>query len=230
MSDPDANNSQTLWGGRFSEPTDAFVQRFTASESFDRRLAAYDIAGSKAHADMLMATGVITAEENAAIQQGLSDVLGEIEHGEFVWRVEREDVHMNIEARLTERMVIERYSHVMHMVSNVSATVREDVGPMEALRAALPAGTLSGAPKVRAMEIIDELESTKRGVYGGAVGYISWSGEMDTAIAIRTAVVCDGAVNIQAGAGIVADSVPTLEWEETLNKARAMLRAISMCQ
>ena len=101
---------------------------------------------------------------------------------------------------------------------------------MEALRAALPAGTLSGAPKVRAMEIIDELESTKRGVYGGAVGYISWSGEMDTAIAIRTAVVCDGAVNIQAGAGIVADSVPTLEWEETLNKARAMLRAISMCQ
>ena len=230
MSDPDANNSQTLWGGRFSEPTDAFVQRFTASESFDRRLAAYDIAGSKAHADMLMATGVITAEENAAIQQGLSDVLGEIEHGEFVWRVEREDVHMNIEARLTERMVIERYSHVMHMVSNVSATVREGVGPMEALRAALPAGTLSGAPKVRAMEIIDELESTKRGVYGGAVGYISWSGEMDTAIAIRTAVVCDGAVNIQAGAGIVADSVPTLEWEETLNKARAMLRAISMCQ
>ena len=101
---------------------------------------------------------------------------------------------------------------------------------MEALRAALPAGTLSGAPKVRAMEIIDELEATKRGVYGGAVGYISWSGEMDTAIAIRTAVVCDGAVNIQAGAGIVADSVPTLEWEETLNKARAMLRAISMCQ
>ena len=101
---------------------------------------------------------------------------------------------------------------------------------MEALRAALPAGTLSGAPKVRAMEIIDELESIKRGVYGGAVGYISWSGEMDTAIAIRTAVVCDGAVNIQAGAGIVADSVPTLEWEETLNKARAMWRAISMCQ
>lgn len=102
MSDPDANNSQTLWGGRFSEPTDAFVQRFTASESFDRRLAAYDIAGSKAHADMLMATGVITAEENDVIQQGLSDVLGEIERGEFIWRVEREDVHMNIEARLTE--------------------------------------------------------------------------------------------------------------------------------
>ncbi|MBU02053.1 MAG: argininosuccinate lyase [Halieaceae bacterium] len=102
MSDPDANNSQTLWGGRFSEPTDAFVQRFTASEAFDRRLAAYDIAGSRAHADMLMATGVITAAENEAIQQGLSDVLGEIEGGEFTWQVEREDVHMNIEARLTE--------------------------------------------------------------------------------------------------------------------------------
>ena len=102
MSDPDANNSQTLWGGRFSEPTDAFVQRFTASEAFDRRLAAYDIAGSRAHADMLMATGVITAAENEAIQRGLSDVLGEIERGEFTWQVEREDVHMNIEARLTE--------------------------------------------------------------------------------------------------------------------------------
>ena len=133
----------------------------------------------------------------------------------------RNDVGQIAEAgsvELTERMVIERYSHVMHMVSNVSATVREDVGPMEALRAALPAGTLSGAPKVRAMEIIDELEATKRGVYGGAVGYISWSGEMDTAIAIRTAVVCDGAVNIQAGAGIVADSVPTLEWRKRSTK------------
>ena len=102
MNDPDAINSQTLWGGRFSEPTDAFVQRFTASESFDRRLAAYDIAGSRAHADMLMATGVITAAENDVIQQGLSAVLDEIERGEFTWQVEREDVHMNIEARLTE--------------------------------------------------------------------------------------------------------------------------------
>ena len=102
MSDPDANNSQTLWGGRFSEPTDAFVQRFTASESFDRRLAAHDIAGSRAHADMLMATGVITAAENDAIQQGLSELLSEIERGEFAWQVELEDVHMNIEARLTE--------------------------------------------------------------------------------------------------------------------------------
>ena len=102
MSDRDKQNSQELWGGRFSEPTDAFVQRFTASEAFDRRLAVYDIAGSRAHADMLAATGVLTADENAAIQQGLQDVLAEIEAGRFVWSVAREDVHMNIEARLTE--------------------------------------------------------------------------------------------------------------------------------
>ena len=102
MSDRDKQHSQELWGGRFSEPTDAFVQRFTASETFDRRLAVYDIAGSRAHADMLAATGVLTADENAAIQQGLQDVLAEIEAGRFVWSVAREDVHMNIEARLTE--------------------------------------------------------------------------------------------------------------------------------
>ncbi len=96
------------------------------------------------------------------------------------------------------------------------------------LRATLPAGTLSGAPKIRAMEIIDELEPTRRGIYGGAVGYLSWHGEMDTAIAIRTAVIKDGRLHVQAGAGIVADSVPALEWEETMNKARAMFRAAAM--
>ena len=102
MSDRETENSQELWGGRFSEPTDAFVQRFTASEAFDRQLAVYDIAGSRAHAEMLMSTGVLTADENAAIQQGLADVLAEIEQGSFEWSVAREDVHMNIEARLTE--------------------------------------------------------------------------------------------------------------------------------
>ena len=100
---------------------------------------------------------------------------------------------------------------------------------VDALRAALPPGTLSGAPKVRAMEIIDEFEPVKRGIYGGAVGYLSWSGDMDTAIAIRTVVVRDGQAFLQAGAGIVADSVPTSEWEETLSKARATMRAIAMC-
>ena len=130
--------------------------------------------------------------------------------------------------RLTENMVIERYSHVMHIVSNVTGNIRAEFNAIDALRATLPAGTLSGAPKVRAMEIIDELETVKRGVYGGAVGYLSWSGDMDTAIAIRTAVVKNGKLMAQAGAGIVADSVPAAEWEETLNKARAILRAVAM--
>jgi anthranilate synthase component 1 len=117
---------------------------------------------------------------------------------------------------------------VMHIVSNVTGRLRSDLSTMDALRATLPAGTLSGAPKVKAMEIIDQLEPVKRGIYGGAVGYLSWAGDMDTAIAIRTAVIKDGEVHVQAGAGIVADSVPALEWEETMNKARGMLRAIAM--
>ena len=130
--------------------------------------------------------------------------------------------------KLTEKMVIERYSHVMHIVSNVTGKLREGMTPMDALRATFPAGTLSGAPKIRAMEIIDELEPVKRGVYGGAVGYLGWGGTMDTAIAIRTAVVHDGILHIQAGGGVVADSVPALEWEETLNKGRAMFRAVAL--
>ena len=131
---------------------------------------------------------------------------------------------------LTDKMVIEKYSHVMHIVSNVTGDARENTTAIDSLRATLPAGTLSGAPKVRAMEIIDELEPVKRGVYGGAVGYLSWSGDMDTAIAIRTAVVKDGRLIVQAGAGVVADSVPESEWEETLNKARAVLRAAAMVE
>ncbi len=129
---------------------------------------------------------------------------------------------------LTEKMVIERYSHVMHIVSNVTGRVREGMNAIDVLRATFPAGTVSGAPKIRAMEIIDELEPVKRGVYAGAVGYISWSGNMDTAIAIRTAVIKDETLHIQAGAGIVADSVPANEWEETMNKGRAIFRAVAM--
>ena len=131
---------------------------------------------------------------------------------------------------LTEQMVVERYSHVMHIVSNVNGEVKDGITAMDVLRAAHPAGTLSGAPKIRAMEIIDQLESTKRGVYGGAVGYLSWNGNMDTAIAIRTAVIKDGILNIQAGAGVVADSDPEMEWQETLNKGRAMFRAVAMAE
>jgi anthranilate synthase component 1 len=130
--------------------------------------------------------------------------------------------------RVTDSMVIERYSHVMHIVSNVSGQLREGLGALDVLRASFPAGTVSGAPKVRAMEIIDELEPTRRGVYSGAVGYLSWSGNMDTAIAIRTAVIKDQRLYIQAGGGIVADSVPRLEWMESMNKARAIFTAAAM--
>ena len=132
--------------------------------------------------------------------------------------------------RLTERMVVERYSQVMHLVSNVVGRLRPGLGPMDVLRATFPAGTVSGAPKIRAMEIIDEVEPSRRGIYSGAVGYWSWSGNMDTAIAIRTAVIHDGQVHVQAGGGVVADSVPELEWKETLNKGRALLRAVEMAE
>ena len=129
---------------------------------------------------------------------------------------------------LTDKMVVERYSHVMHIVSNVEGELKDGQGPLDVLSATFPAGTLSGAPKIRAMEIIDELEPTKRGVYGGAVGYIGFNGDMDTAIAIRTAVVKDERLYVQAGAGIVADSVPQSEWDETMNKARAVFRAVNL--
>jgi anthranilate synthase component 1 len=129
---------------------------------------------------------------------------------------------------LTERMIIERYSHVMHIVSNVVCRLREDLDAIDVLKATFPAGTVSGAPKIRAMEIIDELEPVKRGIYSGAVGYLGWNGNMDTAIAIRTSIIQDGMLTIQAGAGIVADSQPENEWEETLNKGRATFRAVAM--
>ncbi|MBI1423467.1 MAG: anthranilate synthase component I [Gammaproteobacteria bacterium] len=132
--------------------------------------------------------------------------------------------------RLTEKMIIERYSHVMHIVSNVTGEIQDDMSAMDVLRATFPAGTVSGAPKIRAMEIIDELEPVKRGVYAGAVGYIGWSGNMDTAIAIRTAVIKDQTLHIQAGAGIVYDSVPRNEWDETMNKGRAIFRAVAMAE
>jgi len=131
---------------------------------------------------------------------------------------------------VTERFVIERYSHVMHISSNVVGKLRPDKNAIDVLRATLPVGTLSGAPKIRAMEIIDEFEPVKRGIYGGAVGYLEWNGNMDTAIAIRTAVIKDGTLYIGAGAGVVADSISRLEWKECLNKARAIFRAAAMAE
>jgi len=130
--------------------------------------------------------------------------------------------------RVTDRMVIERYSHVMHIVSNVEGKLKPGMDAIDVLRATFPAGTVSGAPKVRAMEIIDELEPSKRGIYAGAVGYLGFNGDMDVAIAIRTGVIKDQVLYSQAGAGIVADSVPDNEWVETQNKARAVLRAAEM--
>jgi len=131
---------------------------------------------------------------------------------------------------VADRMVIERYSHVMHIVSNVEGTLRPELTSVDVLRAAFPAGTVSGAPKVRAMEIIDELEPTKRGIYSGAAGYISFQDDMDTAIVLRTAVLKGGVLYAQAGGGIVHDSSPEGEWQETLNKLRAVLRAAEMVQ
>ncbi len=132
--------------------------------------------------------------------------------------------------KVTEQFVIEKYSHVQHIVSNVEGTLRAGLSNLDVLKATFPAGTLSGAPKVRAMEIIDELEPVKRGIYGGACGYLSFGGEMDVAIAIRTGVIKDGTLYVQAAAGIVADSVPEMEWQETENKARAVLRAAEQVQ
>jgi len=132
--------------------------------------------------------------------------------------------------KLTEKMVIERYSHVMHIVSNVVGKIKPEYSAIDVLRATFPAGTVSGAPKIRAMELIDELEPIKRGIYSGAVGYISFTGNMDTAIAIRTAVIKDKTLHIQAGAGIVYDSVPENEWNETMNKGRAIFRAVQMVE
>ncbi|WP_313175838.1 anthranilate synthase component I [Massilia sp.] len=132
--------------------------------------------------------------------------------------------------KVTDRMVIEKYSHVQHIVSNVEGRLKENLSNLDVLRATFPAGTLTGAPKVRAMEVIDELEPVKRGIYGGACGYLSFGGEMDVAIAIRTGVIKDGNLYVQAAAGIVADSIAEMEWQETENKARAVLRAAEQVQ
>ena len=126
---------------------------------------------------------------------------------------------------LTDKMFIERYSHVMHIVSNVECELKDDMSSIDVLRATFPAGTLSGAPKVRAMEIIDEVETLKRNIYSGAIGNLSWHGGMDLAIAIRTAIVKNDVLYVQAGAGIVHDSVPEMEWQETMDKAQALIRA-----
>jgi anthranilate synthase component 1 len=189
----------------------------------DQQVTVRPIAGTRPR-------GHDEAEDIALEQELLADPKERAEHLMLI-DLGRNDVGRVAQigtVKLTDKMVIERYSHVMHIVSNVTAQLKPELNALEVLRATFPAGTLSGAPKIRAMEIIEELEPTKRGVYGGAVGYLTWHGDMDTAIAIRTAVIKDNMLYIQVGAGIVADSVPAKEWEETMNKGRAVFRAVAI--
>ena len=169
-----------------------------ATEHDDRQLEAELLADPKERAEHLM-----------LIDLGRNDIGRVCEPGSI---------------RMTEHMVVERYSHVMHMVSNVEGRLPPDTSTLDVLRATFPAGTVTGAPKVRAMEIIDELEPVGRGIYAGAIGYFGWDGNLDTAIAIRTAVIHQGQIHVQAGAGIVYDSVPEREWSETMHKAQALLQ------
>ncbi|HEX5337786.1 MAG TPA: anthranilate synthase component I [Gallionella sp.] len=172
-----------------------------------------------------------TPQQDAALAQELLADPKELAEHLMLIDLGRNDigrVAQNGTVKLTDKMVIERYSHVMHIVSNVEARLKTGLNAMDVLKATFPAGTVSGAAKVRAMEIIDELEPSKRGIYAGAVGYLGFNGDMDVAIALRTAVVKDKTLYVQAGAGIVADSIPDSEWMETQNKARAVLRAAEM--
>ena len=191
----------------------------------DGTVTARPIAGTRKR-------GASAAEDEALAAELLADEKERAEHLQLL-DLGRNDVGRVAKigsVKVTQQYVIERYSHVMHIVSNVEGQLKDDEGPVSVLKATFPAGTVSGAPKVRAMEIIDELEPTKRGIYAGAVGYLGFNGDMDLAIAIRTAVVKDGRIYVQAGAGIVADSNPDSEWEETRNKARALLRAAELAE
>ena len=191
----------------------------------NRRVTVRPIAGTRPR-------GADDKEDESLAEELLADPKERAEHIMLV-DLGRNDVGRVCKygtVSLDEVMVIERYSHVMHIVSNVSGELRDEMTALDALKACLPAGTLSGAPKVRAMEIIDELEPTKRGPYGGAVGYFDFSGNMDTCIAIRTVILDGQTAYVQAGGGIVADSQPEREYQETLNKAKALLRAIQVAE
>ncbi|HEY1349597.1 MAG TPA: anthranilate synthase component I [Ktedonobacteraceae bacterium] len=191
----------------------------------DREVTIHPIAGSRGRGT--------TPEEDDALATELRTDPKECAEHVMLLDLGRNDVgrvSLPGTVQVTECMQIERYSHVMHLVSNVTGQLRPDVSPYDALRAGFPAGTVSGAPKIRAMQIISELEGEQRGVYAGAVGYFSYSGNLDTAIALRTMVIKDGQAYIQAGGGIVADSNPTAEYQESLHKARALLRALDMAE
>jgi anthranilate synthase component 1 len=192
----------TVTGRRVSTKPIAGTRPRGASPEEDRRIAEELLADEKERAEHVM-----------LVDLGRNDLGRVCEYGSVV---------------VDELMEIESYSHVMHIVSSVSGTLRAEVGAMDALRSVLPAGTLSGAPKVRAMQIIDELEPVKRGGYGGAIGYLSYAGDLDTAIHIRTVVVKDGVAHVQAGGGTVADAKPELEYEESVAKSTAVMRAVEL--
>ena len=187
-----------------------------------RRVTLRPIAGTRHR-------GATAAEDRRLEQELLDDPKERAEHLMLIdlGRNDAGRVCRTGSVKVTDTMVIERYSHVMHIVSQVEGELADGLGATDAIRSAFPAGTLSGAPKIRAMEIIDELEPVRRNVYAGAVGYISWQDDADLAIAIRTAVIKDGMLHVQAGAGIVADSDPEKEWEETMNKGRALIAAVN---
>ena len=189
------------------------------------RITLRPIAGTRARGQ--------TPEEDLALERELlADEKERAEHLQLL-DLGRNDVGRVARTgtvKVTESFTIERYSHVMHIVSNVEGRLRDGLSALAVLRATFPAGTVSGAPKVRAMQIIDELEPVKRGIYAGAVGYLGFHGDMDLAIAIRTALIQDEMLYVQAGGGVVADSSPEGEWQESRNKARAMLRAAEMAE
>jgi anthranilate synthase component 1 len=174
-----------------------------------------------------------TPAEDAALEKELVTDPKELAEHTMLIDLGRNDVGRVSDpgtVRLQDRMVVERYSHVMHLVSNVRGRAKAGIRPTDVVKAAFPAGTLSGAPKIRAMEIIEELEPSRRGIYGGAVGYLSYDGNVDLSIAIRTLVTTGDTINVQAGAGVVADSVPSLEHKECLNKTGAVLSAIEIAR
>ena len=195
------------------------------SQGSEKLITVRPIAGTRRR-------GATLEEDQALAAELLADEKERAEHVQLLdlGRNDAGRVAQIGSVKLTENMLIERYSHVMHIVSNVEGKLQAGLGALDVLKATFPAGTVSGAPKVRAMEIIDELEPVKRGIYAGAVGYLGFNGDMDLAIAIRTAIVKDGQLYVQAGAGIVADSDPASEWQETGNKARAVLRAAELAE
>lgn len=174
-----------------------------------------------------------TENEDQALEEDLLNDPKEIAEHLMLIDLARNDVGRVAEfgsVKVTEKMIVERFSHVMHITSNVQGTLKKGLSFVHAMKAALPAGTLSGAPKIRAMEIINELEPSSRGIYGGAVGYIAWNGDMDTAIAIRTAVIKDNTIHVGAGGGVVADSTVEGEWQEALQKHKVFAVAMEMIQ